>query len=171
MLLFLIFFLFCSSFGKKKQQPKIGLNPQCSCQEHFKFPCVHSLVTACYMLSAEPSSIFPESLFSSAMKLPARASALCPYFHLPGARVMESIFHQTGSSFSLLSAAQPRAAKVDQASLVTWIQPSLKKRPLSFQEIPFHQQMRRKVGGTCGSSNMFKHHDIYHFYQLSCSWV
>lgn len=35
-----------------------------------------------------------------------------------GARVMESIFHQTGSSFSFLSAAQPRAAKVDQASLV-----------------------------------------------------
>lgn len=35
-----------------------------------------------------------------------------------GARVMESIFHQTGSSVSLLSAAQPRAAKVDQESLV-----------------------------------------------------
>lgn len=78
----LFFFLFCSSFGKQtnKQQSKIELKSQCSCQEHFNFPCLYSLVTVCYTLRVEPISILPESLFSSSMKLPARASALCPYF-------------------------------------------------------------------------------------------
>lgn len=143
--LFPFFFMFCSALEKKKHKNQKTTTKNSTqnrseapeqLPEHFKFPCVYYLVTACcYILSAEPISIsFPRVTLLLCHEAACQSQCFMSIFpsQLDSRTVMESIFHHSGSSFSFLSAAQPRAAKVHQASLVTWIQPSLRKRPLSF---------------------------------------
>lgn len=68
---------------------------------------------------------------------------------------MERLLDWTGSPRSVLSAAKPGAAEVDQASLVTRIRPCLEKSPLGCWEVDFHQQMGRRGGRRPGEQPHF----------------
>lgn len=117
----LFFFLFCSSFGKKPKQTTIQNRTEAPVQLsgtlqislciQFGYSVLHFECRAHQYFARVTLLLFREAAcqsqcFVSIFQSDSRA------------RVMESIFHQTGSSFSFLSAAQPRAAEDDQASLV-----------------------------------------------------
>lgn len=119
LMLFLVsFFLpFLFKFWEKKKKNKPNwIEAQCSCQEHFKFG--HNVL----YFECRAQQYFPQVTLLLCHEAACQSQCFMSTFPSQsdsGARVMESILHQTGSSFALLSAAQPRAANVGQASLVT----------------------------------------------------